>query len=363
MNQGPDSVYHDFPGDANIENEAEWCHFDGEMLPKGVEGFECQGGRFTAKVPIESGNRKGGGLRGRVQGMSRASRRRLMAKFASLDWSFLAKKRIPIYFVTLTTPMEYWDRPKEVYMALRRFRRRFASFRSSKFHGVFVRRELGEFRGMLHYHLITIGHDGFDTECIELLWSKCLGDYRQVRCDVQLLGDSETAAKYLSKYCAKAAYMGKEKEAHRLAEAGTEAANGAPLSKAHNGTSDNEPDEYTGGRWWYIWGSETLPWAECYVVTGEDARGIVKRIRRIFRRWRAAKLREARRKDCLKKNEPWHHLDRLTSVKIWSRSDPFSESLRKSATGFTLLVSPDVLGQMIDAASYGYQHINQGVPF
>lgn len=332
---------------------------DSCFLPEKTEGIEVQGGRLTYKRTGPGG--PGGGLRGRVKGMSDASRRRLMGVFASLDWGKLIAAAIPFHFVTLTTPEVYWADERGVFKALQRFRKRlYRGFPG--FLGAFVRRERGAKRGMLHYHLITVGARGLSAAWVQAAWSESLRYEGKVRVDVQLPEDPNRVAKYLSKYCAKVGYDGAYRPGGGVPSGGTGSVDPAPLSKAHNW-----PDGCTGGRWWYVWGKELLPWGVAYTLLGEDGRGIAKRVRRIFRRWRASKVREAYKKKHFGSWEMelfWRRADWQTSVKRWSSFDRFCTSLgRGGGRGFTLLLSPELLERFLEAAAYGYIHINQGVPF
>ncbi len=327
-----------------------------DFLPDGVEGLEIQGGRVTYRKPVKVGERKGGGVRGRVKGMSDASRRRLMSKFASLGWEQLIALGVPFHFVTLTTPEEYWTDVKRVYLALRRFRRLLrAHYGSRGYLGAFVRRERGQARGMLHYHLITVGAAGLSPAWVTSTWSKCLAYEGRVRCDVQFPENPKNVAKYLSKYCSKAGYEGAirppEGGQNTSSEGSAALDGGETLSKAHNGTVDGE-SEYTGGRWWYVWGADLLPWSACYAVTGDDGKQLAKRLRRLFRRWSVQVLQRRTFKRCEM------HPDLLAmlkskSVRWWSRLADmrFCESLRRYGGGFTFLLAPDLLDRFLECAA------------
>lgn len=330
-----------------------------ELLPDGVTGIEWQAGRFKFhRTSKEGGGQKGGGLRGRVTGMSDASRRRFMGKFASLDFEYLASRSIPIHFLTLTTPVEYWSQGREVYKALRRFRDRLEYCYGSKgYLGAFVRREYGGKRGMLHYHPIVIGCESLPHAWVESTWSECLRYDGKVRVDVQRPESAERVAKYLCKYVSKVGYEGKLEGPKAPAEvcvAGSAGALGAaPLSKAHN--VGNEGQGYTGGRWWYIWGKDTLPWGESIIFVGEFGKAIAKRVRRIFRRWLVEQTRSRLRRsaELLVMDIGKIFTDRM-SVRQLAKITPFAEYLRRGGGGYTLFVSPELLQQMVDAACLSY---------
>lgn len=320
-----------------------------EGLRKGETGIEIQAGRcrFYKAAPSGSVN-KGGGIRGKVKGMSDASRRRFMAKFASLDYAAMSAASVPLWFVTLTTPECFWNDVRFVYKSLRRFRDALEySETPNGYLGAFVRRELGSKRGMLHYHLVIVGGD-MKRFPVGDTWARSLRHEGKVRVDVQPLETAEKVAKYLSKYCSKVGYEGKERPSADPCVGACEGASGAaedaPLSKAH--TVGNPQDAYTGQRWWSVWGEETLPWGEVVTILGDQAKEISKSLRRIFRRWRVQK--EVQRID--RQFYPGFATKHFT-IKQLRKSDSFGEFMRRAGGGFTILLSPGLLERMIDAAS------------
>jgi len=320
---------------------------DDTALESGELGLELQGGRLRFQVPIESGNRKGGGIRGAVFGMSEASRRRFMQKFASCDFESLGET--PVYFLTLTTPECFWEASRSVQEALTRFRKRLEyAFLPSGYLGAFVRRELGGKRGMLHYHLVVVGGKGVTRKWVRRAWTDCLRyENGLVRCDSELVDSAERVSKYLAKYCSKAAYEGSSRGS---------ASEGASLSKAHNWRKP------PFGRWWFIWGAERLPWADRVVIRGEDARQIAKRVKRLYRRWRVQKFRER----VLGESPEARAAFGNKSLKWWAtRAEMrFCESLRRSGGGCNICLSPALLNQMVDAASLSYIDMGgEPIPF
>lgn len=316
-----------------------------DFLGEGETGLEVQGGRVTFKVPAPGGVRKGGGVRGRVKGMSDSSRRRLMAKFASLDYSLLASSGVRLWFITLTTPEVYWADELGVYKALRRFRDAMEYQQQGKgYLGAFVRRERGGKRGMLHYHMVVVG-GAFCMGEVSVLWTRSLRSEVIVRVDVQHLDTAARVAKYLSKYCSKVGYEGKGSgEGPDIALPNGKQCSGpcASLSEAHN-----VGKQYTGGRWWYIWGESVLPWAIPFSIRGDEGKAIAKRFRRIFRRWRLSKIAESFDRSvgrvgfCLSQ----------CSLRGLAKSDKYGEFLRRSSSGFTFFLSPDLLERMLDASA------------
>jgi len=265
-----------------------------------------------------------------------------MLRFASLDWAAIAASGVLVWFATLTTPMEYWGDPQHVYLSLRRFRRCFLRDHP-EVSGVFVRRELGAKRGMLHYHLVIIGGEGLKGSYIQRLWTTCLGHTSPVRVDIQVARNGQELSRYLAKYCSKAAWEGAERA--RQGSGGADTAARA-LSNAHNGTGDRN-----GARWWYVWGNDTLPWAEQFEAVGVEAAALAKRIRRIFRRWQVSVV--AKRVDKHMKCSGFA-FNRF-SVRHMGRNSGFGEWLRRCGDGFTLLCDPDLLDKMAAAAMDGVE--------
>ena len=335
-----------------------------EPLGPGETGMEIQSGRCRFHQAAPPGAPKKGAIRGKVGEMSGASRRRFMAKFASLDYAAMAESGVSMWFVTLTTPEEYWERTAFVYRALRRFRDSLEYSQGDKgYLGAFVRRELGTRRGMLHYHLVIIGGD-IRNFPVQKTWARSLEYEGNVRVDVQFLDTAERVGKYLSKYCSKVAYEGKLKPSEGIGAASEtsrsasdrDISEAAPLSEAHN--VGNGHQAYTGGRWWYVWGEEKLPFGEVVTILGDDAKQIAKRLRRIFRRWLVEKALKGHVSK-LNKAMPggakvWTALILLNNPKVTVKAIenclPFARFLRRSSGGFTFLVSPDLLQRMIDAA-------------
>lgn len=212
-----------------------------------------QGRLLLAKVPMPG--RKGGGLRGLVTHFSEASRRELMRLCACFDWTRIIEESIPFYFVTLTIPEELWQEGRRCFAALDKFRR----YLSSKplFRWAVVRRELGEKRGAVHYHLLVFGlpmQEARNAQCeVADKWTEFLGaaafpgvmrNNGRVVVDIEKAND-ENVAEYLTKYCTKAAYAGRERP-----EAGARAVV-APLVAARAGSWS---ETHNGHRWWYMWG-------------------------------------------------------------------------------------------------------------
>lgn len=294
--------------------------------------LNLQGGKLTYHLPVGSAGRRGGGIRGKVTECSDASRRRLARKFAALDWAQLALALTPIWFVTLTTSEEIWNDHRRAYMGLRRVRDWITS--RPGFVGAFCRKELGGKNGMLHYHLVVVGIPGFARLLPELrrCWQRGIGCEKTWRVEIDEVNTAERASKYLSKYCAKAANWGRGE--------------GADLSKAHN--VDSSGQGYTGNRWWYVWGEDSLPWAEPLDVFLGEGGAVAKRIRRVFRKWLKVKIREALFREFPKASgELKACIERCAKRQ---EREGFAEWLRSNRAGFTILASPTLISQIVQYA-------------
>lgn len=311
---------------------------------------EVQGGRFCFRSPGRPG-RKGGGKRGKVDECSNASRRRLMAMFASLDYVSLVKTDTKFHWVTFKTTPEYWDKPLEVYEALERLQARlWYHFGQFGYLGGLLRKEYGEKNGMLHYHAVLIGGPMCGS-WLRDAWCECLG-YEGPRKNMvywKETTDPAVVAKYMCKYCSKAGFDGRVRHPSSADVASSESTTAdegcASLLDAHN--SRITPNTCTGGRWWYVWGKNRLPWAQVVTVLEDDARAIAKRVRRIFRRWKIDKTRKAIDHNM---KSPGCTFRYRWSMKYLAKRDRFLEFLRRSSGGFTILVPPEVLERMVCAA-------------
>jgi hypothetical protein len=282
-----------------------------------------------------------------------------MQEFASLDYAELESRGVPFWWVTLTTPREYWHRLEYVYRALRRFHDRLDYCQSDRgYLGAFVRRELGSLNGVLHYHLVIVGGEGITTGWLREVWRECLryeGEKR-LRVSSELVQSAERIARYMSKYCSKAGYEGKDTVAVSDSAEPESNGDGASLSEAHN--VGNGETGYTGGRWWYVWGRKSLPWGDLIVIQGLDAVQIANRMKRIFRRWR----QQVAMQTFDRKNKSAGFAFRNFTPKVFRKFDGFFRRLRRDrGGGFTVLVSPGLLERMLDAAAYAQVCHNEGV--
>jgi hypothetical protein len=195
--------------------------------------------------------RHGRGTRDRIRGFSRASRRNLLLRLASINRSAFKGRMI---FVTLTYPHEYPDDPelcKRHLKALRkRFQREFEPF--AAFWRLGIRK-----RGALHFHLLlfvgpSIGSVGELRRFISSCWHEVTGKvsegHLRAGTRVEAVKKWKQATSYVERYMAK---------------------------------PEEFPEGLRTGRIWGIWNKELLPvhW-ETVEVSLRDAF----RIRRIYRK-------------------------------------------------------------------------------
>jgi hypothetical protein len=114
----------------------------------------------TVKNQLSSHRRCGGGIRDRVRGFSRTSRRNLLRRLASINRRAFRAFKGRMIFVTLTYPHEYPEDPEVCKNHLKALRRR-------------LQREFGSFaaiwrlgiqqRGAWHFHLLLFVAPSFGT--------------------------------------------------------------------------------------------------------------------------------------------------------------------------------------------------------
>src|SRR5829696_8119895 len=131
----------------------------------------------TTKNRLSSHRRCGGGIRDRVRGFSRTSRRNLLRRLASINRSAFRAFKGRIIFVTLTYPHEYPEDPelcKNHLKALRkRLQRKFGDFAGFWRLGI-------QKRGACHFHLLlfvgpSIGLIGKLRRFISSAWYEVTG--------------------------------------------------------------------------------------------------------------------------------------------------------------------------------------------
>jgi hypothetical protein len=198
--------------------------------------------------------RRGGGIRDRVKGFSRTSRRNLLRRLASINRSAFRAFKGRMIFVTLTYPKQYPEDPelcKRHLKALRkRLQREYASFAALWRMGI-------QRRGAWHFHLLlfvgpSFGPIGELRRFISSSWYEVTGNvsegHLRAGTSVEVVKKWKEATSYVERYMAK---------------------------------PEEFPKELQTGRIWGIWNKELLPvrW-ETAQISLRDAF----RIRRIYRK-------------------------------------------------------------------------------
>jgi hypothetical protein len=153
--------------------------------------------------------RRGGGTRDKVRGFSRASRRNLLRRLASINRSAFRAFRGRIIFVTLTYPGEYPDDPelcKNHLKALRRrLRRKFGAFAGFWRMGI-------QQRGAWHFHLLLFVGSSFGPidklrRFISSSWYEIIGKvsegHLRAGTRVETIRKWKEATSYAERYMAK----------------------------------------------------------------------------------------------------------------------------------------------------------------
>jgi hypothetical protein len=215
----------------------------------------------TTKNRLSSHRRCGGGIRDRVRGFSRASRRNLLLRLASINRTAFKTFSGRMIFVTLTYPHEYPEDPevcKNHLKALRRrLQRRFGDFAGFWRLGI-------QQRGAWHFHLPlfvgpSVGSIGELRRFISSSWYEVTGKvsegHLRAGTRVEAVKKWKQATSYVERYMAK---------------------------------PEEFPKGLQTGRIWGIWNEQLLPvqW-ETVQVSPRDAF----KIRRIYRKL-------AKRKGC-----------------------------------------------------------------
>jgi hypothetical protein len=208
----------------------------------------------TTKNQLSLPSHRGGGTRDKVRGFSRARRRNLLLRLASINRRALRAFKGRIIFVTLTYPHEYPEDPQLCKRNLKAFRKR-------------LQREFGDFagfwrlgiqrRGAWHFHLLlfvgpSFGSIGELCRFISSSWHEVTGKVSEGHLHagtrVEAVKRWKQATSYAERYMAK---------------------------------PEAFPEGLQTGRIWGVWNEELLPvrW-ETVQVSLKDAF----RIRRIYRR-------------------------------------------------------------------------------
>jgi hypothetical protein len=208
----------------------------------------------TIKNRLRPSKRLGGGTRDKVRGFSRASRRNLLLRLASINRRAFRAFKGRMIFVTLTYPREYPEDPelcKSHLKALRkRLQREFEPFAAFWRMGI-------QKRGAWHFHLLlfvgpSLGSIGELRRFISTSWYEVTGKvsegHLRAGTRVEAVKRWKQATSYVECYIAK---------------------------------PEDFPEGLETGRIWGIWNKELLPiWWETVEVSLRDAF----RIRRIYRK-------------------------------------------------------------------------------
>jgi hypothetical protein len=206
------------------------------------------------KNRLSSHRRLGGGTRDKVRGFSRASRRNLLLRLASINRGAFKAFKGRMIFVTLTYPHEYPDDPERCKSHLKALRKRLQ--REYKSFAAFWRLGIQQ-RGAWHFHLLlfvgpSIGSVGELRHFISSSWYEVTGKvsegHLRTGTRVEAVKRWKQATSCVERYMAK---------------------------------PEEFPDELQTGRIWGVWNKELLPvsW-ETVQVSLRDAY----KIRRIYRK-------------------------------------------------------------------------------
>jgi hypothetical protein len=208
----------------------------------------------TTKNRLSSHRRCGGGNRDRVRGFSRASRRNLLLRLASINRRAFRAFKGRMIFVTLTYPREYPQDPELCKKHLKALRKRLQ--REYKSFAAFWRMGIQR-RGAWHFHLL-------------LFVGQSVGSVRKLRRFVSTSWYEVT---------------GKVSEGHLRTGTRVEAVKRWKQATSYVERYMAKPEEFPEGlqtgRIWGVWNKELLPirW-ETVQVSVSDAF----RIRRIYRK-------------------------------------------------------------------------------
>ena len=253
-----------------------------------------QGGRVSLHVPSpDDGKDKGGGLRGKVFGRSRASRRRLMDSFAVMDWT----QYQGALFVGLSfpDPMPSMKQRRRMLNNLRKWlERRYADLVA------LWSIEYGERTGRFHYHLMILQTEAIPIAELQAEWTRLGGgvpDDSDNSVDIEFV-PAERVARYLSKYCSKAGGSARSVENDKddkggpgARDGGTAPADPGPplgLSTAHICPQETE---WTG-RTWGWWNGSHRKLAQNRPVADENIETRFK-VRRVLANWLDSARRRA----------------------------------------------------------------------
>jgi hypothetical protein len=202
--------------------------------------------------------RRGGGIRGRVRGFSRVSRRNLLRQLASINRNAFRASRGRMVFVTLTYPHEYPQDPERCKAHLKALRKRLQ--REYKPFAAFWRLGIQQ-RGAWHFHLLLFVEPSFGSvgelrRFISSAWyevtRKISEGHLRAGTRVEVAKKWKQATSYAERYMAK---------------------------------PEEFPAALQTGRIWGVWNGKLLPvrW-ETVAVSPQDAYRIRRTYRKLARR-------------------------------------------------------------------------------
>jgi hypothetical protein len=153
--------------------------------------------------------RRGGGIRGKVRGFSRVSRRNLLRRLAAINRTAFRAFEGKVYFLTLTYPKQFPDDPepckRHLKAFLKRLERRYGTFAAFWRLGI-------QKRGAWHFHLLLFAPPSFATlpelrDSVASSWYEVCGKvgegHLRAGTNVEALRKWKQATSYAEKYLAK----------------------------------------------------------------------------------------------------------------------------------------------------------------
>lgn len=149
-------------------------------------------------------DRRGGGVRGCIYGVSEASRKRLFEAMARLDVEGFLLSGGRIWFATLTFPKDFPDDMTAKAMWRRWVKRLKRLFPTCEVCGIW--RMEHQSRGAPHFHCLLFGVPCLPPSWVRWSWGCCIGyaGCARLQVDVKAITDWEHCFNYVGKYVAKA---------------------------------------------------------------------------------------------------------------------------------------------------------------
>jgi len=245
-----------------------------DYLPQGEPTGECahvatQGGVVQVRSGAMPGQRRGGGKRGKCVEFSARSRLNMYQRIRRVDFSRVEK----CSFITLTWPPEIYPGWQECGRQLRAFEmrlnRKLWSLGFTSAIGFWKKEPHPNTPERLHYHILLFNAPWISFHWIRDAWTEIIGSERPARVRIEAPSAIKSVGKYLAKY----------------------------VGKACSGSSSPGflvPGTYLhGGRWWGVWNSKELPWAEVKEELLERGPWMFE-VRRTARKLRAAEMKASK---------------------------------------------------------------------